>query len=496
MLKLKRLGIDTYKEHVVYLRRDSHVCLAEGFEVHTRVLITYKGKEISATLQLVDSDILSTDQVSVCEYSWRYLDAEEGQTIQISHAHPAASLGYVRSKMYGNNLSYGQLKAIIDDITLGHYTDIMISAFLTSCVGGRLNSKEVIDLTQAMINTGDHLHWSQAMIVDKHCVGGIPGNRTTPIVVPIVTSLGFIMPKTSSRSITSPAGTADTMEVFTNVDLSLEDMRRVVNQEGGCIIWGGSASLSPADDILIRVERVLDIDSEGQLIASVLSKKIAAGSTHVVIDIPIGATAKVRGQHMADNLKSLFATVGQALGIGVKIMISDGSQPVGRGMGPALEARDVLAVLENNVNAPQDLRDRALMIAGHIIEFSSQYAPGQGYKVAEQVLTSGQALRKFKAICLAQGGMRDIPVAPFSYPITSRTHGKVSIIDNRRIAMVAKLAGAPNDKAAGVDLHVRLHQPVLKGDVLFTIHSQTHGQLQYVLDFMSKNETIVQVAQV
>lgn len=148
-----------------------------------------------------------------------------------------------------------------------------------ACGDDALNDKEITALTDAMVKAGSRIDWGLDQVIDKHCVGGLPGNRTTPIVVSILTACGLTVPKTSSRAITSPAGTADTMETLTDVSLSLEQMRQVVRNEGGCLAWGGSVRLSPADDLLIQVERALDIDSEGQLIASVLSKKLAAGAT-------------------------------------------------------------------------------------------------------------------------------------------------------------------------------------------------------------------------
>lgn len=169
-----------------------------------------------------------------------------------------------------------------------------------------------------------------------HCVGGLPGNRTTLIVVPIVAAFGLMIPKTSSRAITSPAGTADTMEVLAPVNLDIKKMKKVVEREYGCIVWGGAMSLSPADDILIHIERAIDLDSEGQLVASVLSKKIAAGSTHLVIDIPIGATAKIRSLKTAIKLKKLFDNICLKYNLTIKTIFSHGEQPVGRGIGPAL----------------------------------------------------------------------------------------------------------------------------------------------------------------
>jgi thymidine phosphorylase len=327
--------------------------------------------------------------------------------------------------------------------------------------------------------------------MDKHSVGGLPGNRTTLIVVPIVTAAGILMPKTSSRAITSPAGTADTMEVLAPVDLDVGRMRRVVEQEGGCIVWGGSAHLSPADDVLIRVERPLDLDSSGQLVASVLSKKVAAGATHVVIDIPVGATAKVRSFSAAHHLCSNFCAVGSEVGVQVLPVLTDGTQPVGNGIGPALEARDALAVLRGKPEAPEDLRDRSVMLAGHILELAGTAPAGGGQVLAREILQDGRAWSKFQAICRAQGGMRQPPVAPFAEPFCAARGGRVVQIDNRRLARVAKLAGAPRDPSAGLVLHARVGRKIERGEPLFTLHAETEGALEYARRYASSGADII-----
>jgi len=310
-----------------------------------------------------------------------------------------------------------------------------------------------------------------------------------------VAAFGLTIPKTSSRAITSPAGTADTMEVLAPVDLEIGAIRKVVEQEHGCIVWGGAVSLSPADDMLIRIERVLDLDSEGQLVASVLSKKIAAGSSHVLIDIPVGPTAKVRSMEMAQVLGRNLEQTGNALGLGVRVHISDGTQPVGRGIGPALEARDILSVLQNDPHAPQDLRERALDLAGHILEFSPQVKSGHGRQRARELLNSGKAWAKFQAICAAQGGMREVPLAAHRHPIVAKQAGIVTNIDNRRISRVAKLAGAPTDKVAGVDLHVPRGTRIEVGQPLFTVHAQAPGQLDYALNYIEEQGEIVRIGE-
>ncbi len=496
-LHLTRLGINTYKEAVIYIREDCYICKAEGFEAQARIKLTIDGENfIIATLHTVKSDLLQPGQAGLSEYAWQLLNAKENDRIFISHPAPLSSFHEVRGKIFGKKFKQGVLDAIIKDVVKGRLSDIQLSAFITACAANRLDYTEIQDLTEAMVNAGDRIVWPSKIVVDKHCVGGLPGNRTTLIAVPIVAAFGLTIPKTSSRAITSSAGTADTMETLAPVDLNFEQMQNVVNQEQGCIVWGGAVSLSPADDILIRVERVLNLDSQEQMIASVLSKKIAAGSTHVIIDVPIGSTSKVRSQAEADDLKHALEQVAKNLGLEARVVFTEGIQPVGCGIGPALEARDVLAVLQCQRHAPQDLRERSLFLAGKILEFSPDIPEGEGQSVAVQILDEGLAWKKFQEICSAQGGMRIPPKAEHTCPYLADRDGKVTGIDNRRIAKLAKLAGAPRSKAAGVDLHVKIGANIEVGQPLFTIHADTQGELNYALGFLKIDGSIIKMGEI
>ncbi len=494
-LTLRRLGIDTYHEPVVFMRSDCHICRSEGFESRSRVSVRHKTKTINATLSVVTSDLLADNEASLSEVAWKLLDARDGGKIAVSHAAPLDSLSHVRKKIYGHRLNDKEMTEIIRDIAERKYADIHLAAFITACSGDRLDGTETAALTQAMIAAGKKLDWGHTPIVDKHCVGGLPGNRTTPLVVSIISALGLTMPKTSSRAITSPAGTADTMETLAPVNLDMAAIRRVVEREGGCIVWGGAAQLSPADDILIGVERPLDLDSEGQMVASILSKKAAAGSTHVVIDLPVGVTAKVRTTAAANLLSSRLTEVGRYIGLNIRVVLTDGTQPIGRGIGPALEARDVLAVLQNARNAPDDLRIRAAQLAGHVLELVKHAAPGTGYETALAMLLNGHAWRKFQAICEAQGGMRVPPCAPLTYPVTAPHAGRIISIDNRRLARSAKLAGAPKALAAGLEYHAPLGANVAKGDPLFTVHAEAPGELDYALAYIKAHSDMIQIGE-
>jgi len=486
-LKAKRLGLLAQDEAIVLMRSDCHVCRSEGLAARARVLLSAGGREVIATLYQVDNDWLAMNEAGLSEAAWRRLQIADGAPISARHAPTVESLADVRRRIYGGRLDQRAFRAIIGDIVGGRYVDIHLATFIAACSAFPLDLGEMTHLTRAMVEAGERLSWSSALVVDKHCVGGLPGNRTTPIVVAILASLGLVMPKTSSRAITSPAGTADAMETLAPVDLDLAQMRSVVEREGACIAWGGAVRLSPADDVLIRIERALDIDTEGQLIASVLSKKIAAGSTHVVLDLPVGPTAKVRTAEAAKSLSDHLTAVADAFGLRTRCVLTDGTQPVGVGIGPALEARDVLAVLQTTANAPVDLRERALLIAGAALVLTGKAPSGAGKAMAATALDDGRAWAKFQRICEAQGGLRVPPRAALRHALTVQRSGILTQIDNRRISRLAKLAGAPDDKASGLEMHVRLGDSLVAGQPLATVHAEAAGQLAYALDYAAVN---------
>ncbi|ARG97693.1 thymidine phosphorylase family protein [Legionella micdadei] len=492
-LKFVRLGIDTKQEFTVFTHSDCFICKSEGIESLTQLVVSANHHSIIATLNVIRSEILKQDEVSLSESAWRELGVKEGDAISLSHLSPVTSLEYVRAKIHGNELTAAQFKAVVHDIVAGKYSNIHLSSFITACAGDHLNLREIIDLTQAMVETGKQISWNYPIVVDKHSIGGIPGNRTTPLVVAIVAASGLIIPKTSSRAITSPAGTADTIETMTPVILDQKKIRFIVEKEGGCMVWGGAMGISPADDLLIRIERVLDLDPEGQMIASVLSKKAAMGITHVVLDVPVGPTAKIRSEQAFLRLKEYFAIVGKAMGMEVVVVKTNGSQPVGRGIGPALEAKDILAILQNSASLPVDLKNKAIFLAGVILEMGKKAQLGKGEHMARQLLESGVAFKKFLAICEAQGGFKEPPTASLTYDIIATHKGRVIEIQNRQLAKVAKLAGAPNDRAAGIEFYSTLGTRVEPGGVLYRIHAESKGALAYAVAYARAMPHIVTI---
>lgn len=479
-MKIKRIAMDTHPENTAFLSRAGNGYSPEQFQALRKIEIGNGTVSILATLIIVDDAcLLEPGQIGLGEQAFRRLGLPEGTEVTFRQAPVPHSLEHVRRKIDGDTLDDADIHEIIQDISAYRYSPMEIGAFLVACAGF-MTTQETLSLTRAMADAGRRMRWPAEIVVDKHCIGGIPGNRTSMIVVPIIAAHGLTMPKTSSRAITSPSGTADTMEVLAAVDLAEDKLVAVVEQEHAVLAWGGRVNLSPADDVLITVERPLRIDTFEQMVASILSKKLAAGSTHLLIDIPIGPSAKVRSKREAIRLRKLFEYVGHKLGLVLDVVFTDGSQPIGRGVGPVLEARDVMAVLRNEDDAPADLRERALMLAGRVLEFDPALVGGRGYARAMELLGSGEALAAMERLIDAQGRRKEVlEPGRHHHEICAPADGTVTAIDCHLIARIARLAGAPMDKGAGIDLLHKVGEEVRRGEVLYRIHAHSETGLIY-----------------
>ena len=482
MLKLRRVALDSHPENIALLSRRCSIYRAEEFRALRKIEVRSGTRTLLATLMITDDGLVGADELGLGVQAFRRFGLPEGSPVTIAQATPPQSLEWVRAKIDGQTLDPGQIEAVIRDIADHRYAPMEIAAWLVACASF-LTTEEMLSITRAMARVGNRLAWNAPLVVDKHCIGGIPGNRTSMIVVPIVAAHGLTMPKTSSRAITSPAGTADTMEVLANVDLSAAEMQAVVEREKACLVWGGHVNLSPADDVLISVERPLLVDTREQMVASILSKKLAAGSTHLVLDIPVGPTAKVRSHREAVRLRKMFEYVAGQVGLAVEVVLTDGAQPIGRGIGPILEARDVMAVLRNAPDAPADLRERALLLAGRVLEFDPGLRGGAGHARARELLASGQALAAMERIIAAQGPTPGgWTLGPLTEDIPAPADGVVTGLDCQRLARIARLAGAPLDKGAGIDLFRKLGDRVRRGDPLYRIHSCVASDFAFAVE--------------
>lgn len=447
-------------------------------------------KEMTAVLDIIEEE-LRKDEILLSDEVVSKLLVKKNEKIDVNIAPVPKSVELIKKKLNNNELSKTEIEQIISDIVNDRLSEAEIALFVAAMYRVGTSTKETVYMINAMVKTGNRLSLKNKLIVDKHSIGGVAGNRTTPIVVPICAAAGLTFPKTSSRAITSAAGTADVMETIARVDFSIKELKQIIKKTNAFIIFGGGIGLVPADSKIIRVEKELSIDPKSQLLASILSKKFAVGSKYILIDIPYGKSVKVPTKRKADVLKRKFDSLGKYFKKTLKSVITDGSQPIGNGIGPALELMDILKVLDPKVKGPKDLEKKALFLAGNILEMTGKAKKGQGIPMAEQILYSGQAFKKFKDIVKAQSGdLRRIKYAKLKRHIVSEKNGKITEIDNRGINNLARVAGSPIDKSAGIYLYFHVGDIVKKGDKLITIYSETKTRLDEAFDFYHENMPI------
>jgi len=497
MFRVKHLLLDTLREHVVMIHEQAVRSGNLGFNPLDRVRVsgvdplTGAAREVTGVLNFCRDALLTPDEIGLSDEAFSDLGLPENAPVNAGLAVAPQSVDLVRDKLAGTRLDYTAFKEILADVAARRYSRVELAMFVFACALKKIDLGELVSYTRAMIDTGKRLDLGPGPIVDKHCIGGIPGNRTTLVVVPILAALGLTIPKTSSRAITSPAGTADTMATMAEVSLSTERIYEVIKQTGACIAWGGALELAPADDVLITVERPMELDTEAQMVASILAKKKSAGATHALIDIPVGRSAKVRTYAAGEKLAGLFRSVAVELGLRLEVALTDARAPVGRGIGPRLEALDVLAVLRRDPAAPADLREKSLYLAARIMEMSGTVATGGGYREARRALDSGLAQAKFDQIVAAQGACSLPPPAPYQQLVTSPADGRLREVDCWEIARVAKRAGAPANAAAGVWMLKRLGDVVAKDEPLFEIHACSLEQLKAAASYAQAHPQIV-----
>lgn len=401
------------------------------------------------------------------------------------------ALEAIRKKLIGKTLTYKEIYAIMDQISDSRLGDILTTYFVASGYSKGFTNDEIYYLTRAMVETGEKLHFD-GIVADKHSIGGVPGTRTTLIVVPIIAAAGFRIPKSSSRAITTPAGTADVMEVLANVTFRKQQIYKIIERANGCIVWGGSFKIAPADDEIIRIEEPLLFESFDKILVSVMAKKIAFGATHVVIDIPFGETVKVRKHKDAEVLASKFKYLAKKFDIKMNVLVEKADQPAGYGIGPVLEAKDALQVLEQGKDRPLELEERAIALASNLLKLCLRDLPPHDspLSLAKYLLTSGKALDVFKKIIEAQGGNPEVSSHTLKAgnnikEVKSKRKGVIKSINNKDVSIVARILGAPEEKRAGIFLHKRVGDIVSISDTLCLLHSTSSYRAQEAFESLS-----------
>ena len=461
---------------------------AKELDLYTadRVRISVGKKSTIGVIDILDGEgTVKPGQIGFFTEVFTKLRGVKGGFARLEVLPPPEALRLIKRKLRGEELTKKDIELLVHGIVLNKCSDIELSYFVAAVYMDGLNTRETANLAEAIVKNGKSINL-RSTVLDKHCIGGVPGNRTTMIVVPMVAAAGYTIIKTSSRAITSASGTSDTVEALASVTFTKDKMLGIVKKTKGCMVWGGAIDLASADDRFVKLERPLKLDPEPILVASILAKKKSVGADYVLIDIPVGKTAKVTTNKKARSLKNKLKEVGEMIGLNVHVVITDGSQPVGRGVGPVLEARDVLWVLEDDKRAPKDLKDRALYLSHLLLKMAGVKKSKQKVK---ELLVSKSTLLKFQEIISAQGGVEhvhssDLKLGQYTYDFKSNKKGKIKAIDNKFITKIATLAGAPKNKRAGLYLHRKKKEKVKNRTVLLTVYSDSKQELSNAKSFL------------
>lgn len=455
-----------------------------GVDINDKILIRTFSKNPKEMYVITDivMDLIKEDEIGISSEVQKQMKLKKKQKLDVLIAPASISLKYIKKKLNNQELTEKEIDKILQDIVSNALSEIEISLFVSAMYKQGMSFKETVSLIKAILRTGETLRLNRKYVVDKHCIGGIPGNRTTPLVVSICAAAGLTIPKNSSRAITSPAGTADVIETIARVDFSVEELKKIILKTNGCMVWGGGLGLVPADDKIIHIEKILNLDPQAQLLASIMSKKLSVGSDYILIDIPFGKNAKVHKKE-ALSLKSKFESLGKHFRKKVKVVLTKGDQPIGNGIGPALELNDIINVLDPKKIGPKDLEKKSIFLAGQLFELSGKAKKGKGEELAKEILYSGKAFDKFKEIIKEQKGhVKILTPGKFSKTIVASKTGKINEINNKTITDLARIAGCPSDKFAGIYLHHKLNENVEKGKPLLTIYAETKHRLHAAIN--------------
>lgn len=464
-------------------------CTLMGVDDGDRVRVN-GGRSFVAIVN-VSRTLVGRGTVFLTDKVLRACSVRPGDRVDVTSSTGPDSVRNIREKMDGKTVTEEQLRELVSDVMGGRLSRLEVSSWLTALYIRGMGIDEIASYARVMASTGRQLDFGERRVFDFHSFGGVPGNKITPIVVSIVASEGLLIPKLSSRAISSPSGTADFVETFCRVDLDSDEVASITDSVGGVFSWTGATDISPAGDAFITVQRPLGIDPRPQMLASIISKKLAAGCTDLVMDIPMGAGTKVPTIDMANSYARDLMDLGEVLGINVECAVTYADQPLGHAVGPGLEARECIETLEKG-DVHTDVADKACVCAGMILEMAGIPA---GAARAREILSSGRALEKFREIVSAQGGKSgissdDIPLGGFVSEIVADRSGFVSSISNKAVVAVAKAAGAPSDHGAGVVIHKKRGAKVSKGDVILTVYAETEEKLQHALSVAKSSEPV------
>lgn len=484
-LKTKRLDIGAGERiNIVIHESDGE---KSGIQKEDTVSFVWRDVEINVEINLTSTQV-QPGEVGLYEELWHRFNIPNGEYATVSLLNQPDSIDYIKKKILGKKLTEEELITIMKEMGSRKINEVETAFFMATFFNPGFDEDEVLWMTNGMAQSGeilsfDNIKGNGNLVVDKHSIGGVAGKAVTPVLVPIVASCGLIIPNTSTRAITSPAGTSDILEVAMPVSFSTEEIMKIVAKTGACMIWGGALDLAPADDVLIHVEKGIHLESYQKILVSIVAKKIAMGISHIVLDIPYGKGTKVQNPDDVELLKKEFVKLFAKVGIECEVYTRVALGPDGNSIGPNLEMKETLLILEQDEKRSKSLEKLIIDMTGVLLEMVGKAPKGQGAGLAQQKLSSGEAMSKFWEIANTQGAKEtlkagDIPVGEFTFDVVSEKGGRVKTINNRELVKIARALGTPTIKEAGIYVHKMVGDSVSKGEVLATLYATSQPRIE------------------
>lgn len=481
-LAAKKLDINSGDEFICLINELDAQQYGIGVNAGDRVEIKWNGidEPLIVTIDTTQS-LVGEGEVGIYQDIWQKYELKDKDAVTITLLDKSEALASIKKKLLGEKLNYQDFYFIMRDIANGRLSDILTSFFISSGYSPGFDREEILLMTKALAMTGDVLKF-KGQVADKHSIGGVAGKGITPLVVPIVSANGVIVPNTSTRAVTSASATTDMLEVIMPMSFEKRQLEEMVDQIGAFMVWGGGLDLAPADDAIIKIQKFLGIESIDKFVSSILAKKIAQGVNNVVFDVPVGKGAKIDVEHF-NEVKTMFESIGAEFGINVKIHRRDVKWIDGNAVGPSLECKEFLKVYEQAEDRSLQLEHDAIDMAGSLLELLGKAPEGQGFKLAQETLLSGKAEEKLRQIIRAQGGdpevgSNSLELGGIVHEFKATRSGILDSINNKKVFEVAKALGNPRIKEAGLYFHVKQGQEVKTGDTIVTLYATSDVRLE------------------
>ncbi len=415
------------------------------------------------------------------------------------------SLQAIKKKLLGKKLNEEEIKALMRDMTDGKISDLL-TAYYAACSFAYPSDEEELYLTaKYSAEMWDMIKFKHDTAV-KYCIGGVPWNETTMIIVPILGSLGISSPKTFSKAITSPAATGECVEVLMDTEFSVQEMKHLVDKTWSCLANWKSLKFAPANDRIIKVSYPLYMEAYAKVAISIMAKIYAGWTKYCLIDLPVWKNWKIPDKKTAKRIAWHFEYIWKKLGMKVFVDITNADNPIGKWIGAVLQTREALRVLQNKKIFSKDIKKKAISLSAKLIELVWLARWDKAIWLAKKQLESWLAWEYMQKLIQSQNSIHNVkpdykntsylwvldseelPLAKFSQKLIAKKSGKLKSMDVELLKKICRIFGAPLDKQAWFYLNKQVWELVKKWDVLCQLYANDKNDLKRGMKILDKRE--------